>query len=63
MNFPMTPEMELKMWVNRVSTLEKAVEDSIKIIKVLRDSVEWTGSQRAEIDAKIEHLENQLIPF
>jgi hypothetical protein len=63
MTFPMTPEMEFKMWCDRVQQLEKGIEEAVKALKILRDSAAWTGAQRAEIDRKIEHIENMLIPF
>ena len=59
----MTPDDSLKMWINRNKEFEEAIEEAIKIIKILRDSAQWTGSQRAEIDKKIQKLEDVLIPF
>ena len=63
MLFTMDKQQSLEMWIDRVTELEEGIQLAIKIIQVLRANASWSGSQLAEIDRKLEELENKLVPF
>lgn len=59
----MTDKERLNMWLVRAHALESSLEEAIKVIKTLRDVVQWSSSYKAEIDEKIREFEDALIPF
>ena len=59
----MEPEDSLEEWTKRIKELEDALVEAIKTIIVLQNGAEWTGAQRAEIQKKIDKLENIYLPF
>jgi hypothetical protein len=61
--FNMKPEDSLKLWLERSSELEQGLLEAVKVIKTLQNSANWPPSQKREIQAKIEELENILVPF
>ena len=59
----MEPQDSLEEWTKRVTELEDALVEAIKTIIVLQNAAEWTGTQRDEIQKKIDKLENVYLPF
>ena len=59
----MEPEDSLKMWTERVLELEDALQEAIKVIKVLQKTAQWSGAERDEIQRKIDKFEDIYLPF
>jgi hypothetical protein len=62
-SFNQTKEKSLEEWITKLHDLETGLNKAIKIIKVLKQSNNWSTEHLKEIDSKISELENILIPF